>query len=1084
MKLDLTLALVLAATATALPLIDWYPQTDGKAAHADITINTKRDMQARAIDASRSAIIHKEGGAVDASSVESRCSLWTRVLEVKTRIVNSKIHQNMQLQPLQTLQAQPLIQFSGEHLNSFLEVCETHFGNVGFSEDAKRIDFITSKFSTGVKEKYQLWTNERIAEQRKEFNKKKGLAASDSGSTSTIARDELLHDFLGDGFVYYQHSYKTLILWLHRNYDAFDTVITSSHLRKLAEKYQKSGYTQISDYMAQFEALVGRMTAVNKPEANNLISIFLSGCKPIHARELIKNSMNNGVREYDWIKFRALIHVENEVDRELISIDNGNEQLEYVNPFLNAQPKPVVPVVAPNPQTLDPMAELTRQFEAMRLVVLAGGSLDSCTTVPQQVRDLYRSLLFSSQQTTPVQPVVNSSVPFAPLAPPAASIHVQTPAPAPTPGVIPVRRPQICLVCDLTKAKQRESGIVEHDNYNECPFLKEFVDKGYPIKKAPVQTPQGERIHLVQSNGERFPFMIGKGGIRKFLMDKNAEAMKKGQDGTKLMMINNNASDIEEIQQYPEDLHFEPVQYDGKPELYLDVGVGKSNFKQCAEVLKNISGLEITDEEADRAWTSLISITGSDEGVVFTCAQVIQEVTYARDSAADVFAKRGREDTEKVPDSPIEKARRVQPLRQRPLANTPFEMVNVSPIPSARSHPPPPSLPPSVQPPSMSKPVSSTVAKAPPGSTHPESTLKQSPVPLESLLPKKVQKYRYGKKGPLMEIVVEDVVKRTLNKPYMGYDSFYEFLAVTPEAVNHILECIKTHRIYPKEEASVPEPLPMVVDNIQADASLIQRKVLESSPTEPVPEAICSIFRSNAVELAKWEGGMQNLERISACLHKFTSIPHFGTELGYEPVSNIQNNFKAKMFSMGVGASPAPTFSPQTQYSTYGSPYFGNVLFQKTFNVHKVLMDKGSEINACSFDIARDVAAAGKGAYDLSVLLFMTHAGGGRNEMYGLFRDCEFLLEGKMESRQKCWICPRGEPTPFAVLFGMPFIASMRATSSWDSRGNMWTKLTAQDGSFSAQYQTVNYNNARNVVEPQKRQVEDVADLNVLPWVG
>ncbi|KAI9326794.1 hypothetical protein BDR26DRAFT_955324 [Obelidium mucronatum] len=286
-----------------------------------------------------------------------------------------------------------------------------------------------------------------------------------------------------------------------------------------------------------------------------------------------------------------------------------------------------------------------------------------------------------------------------------------------------------------------------------------------------------------------------------------------------------------------------------------------------------------------------------------------------------------------------------------------------------------------------------------------------------------------------------------------------------------------------RKKHQIPEPLPMIVDNIQADSNLIQRKVLESSPADPIPEAVCSIFRSNVVKLAKWEGGMQNLERISASLHKFTSIPHFGTELGYEPVSNIQNNFKAKMFSMGVGASLVPTFSPQTQYSTYGSPCFGNVLFQKTFNVHKVLMDKGSEINACSFDIARDVAAAGKGAYDLSVLLFMTHAGGGRNEMYGLFRDCEFLLEGKMESRQKCWICPRGKPTPFAVLFGMPFIASMRATSSWDSRGNMWTKLTAQDGSFSAQYQTVNYNNARNVVELQKRQVEDVADLNVLPWL-
>ncbi|KAI9325085.1 hypothetical protein BDR26DRAFT_942380 [Obelidium mucronatum] len=122
--------------------------------------------------------------------------------------------------------------------------------------------------------------------------------------------------------------------------------------------------------------------------------------------------------------------------------------------------------------------------------------------------------------------------------------------------------------------------------------------------------------------------------------------------------------------------------------------------------------------------------------------------------------------------------------------------------------------------------------------------------------------------------------------------------------------------------------------------------------------------------------------------------------------------------------------------------------------------------------------------WDRSCQFWMTNAGGGRNQLYGLIRDACVGLEGKLEAKQKVWICPRGEKTPFALLFGMPFIASTRATSTWDSRGNMWTKLTSQDGKLSVQYQTVSYSSTRNIVEPQKKPNAESDDLMILPWAG
>ncbi|KAI9342255.1 hypothetical protein BDR26DRAFT_933597 [Obelidium mucronatum] len=960
-------------------------------------------------------------------------------------------------------------QFNGEHLNSFLEACRLYFGNNGFAEDSKKIEFITSKFTHGVRQQYDLWISERVARQRQEHSKKTvtptGSSATGGKAATSSAVDEFLEDFLDDSFVYVQHSYDLLVRWLHHHFDDLDVIITTQHLKTLAENTKRTGYTQISEYAAAYEALVSRMTAANKPDPQNMISIFLSGCNAVHARELVRNSTVGGKRNTDWSNFRTLIHQENEVDRELIHIDAGKEGREYTNPFLNSnqplsQPKP--PTSTPSPtSTVDSVEELTRQLEALKLFVRAGGSVDGCSTVSQQAKDLFLSISQGPPAAVPQTSIAPtpSTAPFAP-----APVMAQTPVP----------RPRVCIVCDLSREKQRELKVEEHDTQYDCPYLKEFIAKGYPIKRGMVQTSQGERLHLVQLDGSKFPFMVGKCGIRKFLMDKNAEAMKAGKGMPTTMMLNGTEAGTSEI---PRDLPFSPVVYPEREELYLKVSEG--NFVLSVEVLKTIGGCVIPDEEAEAALDVLMELTGSDGGDVFTCAQVIEEVMFARSEAELLAAKRSRDaDEEPIAGIPIEKLRRIQPARSRAPVATPFDAAPVAPeVPKS---PKPQLLPKEVQPP-QPIPAPSTSASTPKRPSSPAP--KQLPVPLEKVLPKKpVPKYKYGMKGPLVGIDQDEVVLKAFNKPFLGFDNFYEFLVASPPAATHLHNCLRTHRVYPKIEEAVP--VPMAVDSAQADIQLIQSVLLRDGLDESTPLSVQNLLRSNAMKLAEWEGGMDHLEQISANLYKLTTIPQFGTTLGYQSLEEFQSkatsDFKARVFSME--SAPPPSFSATTQYSTYASPRFHNVKFQNVFVVESVLMDKGSELNACSFDLARDASA--EGAYDLSALLWMTNAGGGRNQLYGLIRDARVGLEGKLEAKQKVWICPRGEKTPFALLFGMPFIAATRATSTWDSRGNMWTKLTSQDGKLSVQYQTVSYSSARNIVEPQKKPNAEGDDLMILPWAG
>ncbi|KAI9330747.1 hypothetical protein BDR26DRAFT_899676 [Obelidium mucronatum] len=438
------------------------------------------------------------------------------------------------------------------------------------------------------------------------------------------------------------------------------------------------------------------------------------------------------------------------------------------------------------------------------------------------------------------------------------------------------------------------------------------------------------------------------------------------------------------VSEIPHDLPFLPVVYPEREELYLKVSEG--SFVLSAEVLKTIGGCEIPDEEAEAALDVLMELTGSDGGDVFTCAQVIEEVMFARSEAELLAAKRGRdEDDAPIPGIPIEKLRRIQAARSRAPVSTTFEAAPVppQPVPDVPKSPKPQFLPKEVQTP---QPAPASSASSPVSKRPSSPAPKQLPFPLEKVLPKKpVPKYKYGMKGPLVGIDQDEVVLKAFNKPFLGFDNFYEFLVASPPAATHLHNCLRTHRVYPKIEEVVP--VPMTVDNAQADVQLLQSVLLQNGLDESTPQSVQNLLRSNAMKLAEWEGGMDNLERISGSLYKLTTIPQFGTTLGYESLEEYQlkaaSDFKARVFSME--SAPPPSFSATTQYSTYAS--------------QSVLMDKGSELNACSFDLACDASA--EGAYDLSALLWMTNAGGGRNQLYGLIRDARVGLEGKLEAKQK-----------------------------------------------------------------------------------
>ncbi|KAI9327870.1 hypothetical protein BDR26DRAFT_952306 [Obelidium mucronatum] len=90
----------------------------------------------------------------------------------------------------------------------------------------------------------------------------------------------------------------------------------------------------------------------------------------------------------------------------------------------------------------------------------------------------------------------------------------------------------------------------------------------------------------------------------------------------------------------------------------------EKSFTSNAEVLKTIGGCEIPDKEAEAALDVLRELTGSDEGDVFNCAQVIEEVMFARSEAERLAAKRGQDD-DKEPKAgiPIEKLQRIQPAQ-------------------------------------------------------------------------------------------------------------------------------------------------------------------------------------------------------------------------------------------------------------------------------------------------------------------------------------------------------------------------------------------------------------------------------------
>ncbi|KAI9325081.1 hypothetical protein BDR26DRAFT_942376 [Obelidium mucronatum] len=238
-------------------------------------------------------------------------------------------------------------QLNGKHLNSFLEACRLYFGNNGFAEDSKKIEVITSKFTHGVRQQYDLWISERVARQRQEHSKKTATPTGSSvggkaATTQTSTVDEFLEDFLDDSFVYVQHSYDLLVRWLLHRFDDLNIIITTQHLKTLAENTKRTGYTQISEYAAAYEALVSRMAAANKPDPQNMISIFCP---------------------------------ENEVDRELIHIDAGKEGREYTNPFLNSNqplPQPKLPTSTPSP---------TSAVDEMLLAMQAAAALLENTTI-------------------------------------------------------------------------------------------------------------------------------------------------------------------------------------------------------------------------------------------------------------------------------------------------------------------------------------------------------------------------------------------------------------------------------------------------------------------------------------------------------------------------------------------------------------------------------------------------------------------------------------------------------------------------------------------------------------------------------
>ncbi|ORY37222.1 hypothetical protein BCR33DRAFT_721582, partial [Rhizoclosmatium globosum] len=736
--------------------------------------------------------------------------------------------------------------FNGKEVSWFIESCEAYCGSVGFSEDAKKVEFMVSRFDAGVRLLYQDTNQRSEIKQRESYNKDNNIKET----SQEITMDYFINRHKST-FTYKPMDFNMLKKWLIFSYSKYDTVIQTGHLRELASFHKTKGYDQIRDYLAKFETLIVRMKPENKPDDRLLIEIFLTGVKDDHASELLHNfKTTDGLLKYpDWDGFH-------------VQVENANSLFEQIEKFTNPSVKPLENpnrrpfLVGPQPVTQvtkdSAIEELTAEFDKLRLFVAKGYPVDSVAGVSQAVKELFKKGLNITPEPATVPP-------FQQLAASASTGSTITP-PLGVPRQVS-RENQTCLCCDKTVAQLQELKRPIHYGFGKCDIYDQMKKKGYPLKEITFINRAGLEKKLVvfddgTERGQQIPDMRGKGGWEAFMSAKlKEEQAKKGQSGSsKTLMMSDSTvtSQSSEGAFLFELMHvlFNPLEFEGNDAKFLEVKSG--SYRPVEEVMKLVSGSDISYAEADCAWSSLLQEVENSEDCFFTCQQIAEEVSYLRsrsnEDEADVFAKRALEETDSNPKQPPPK--RVQPTRDAKMPQAPFQNViptpvpviptpvpvtvplNVpNPLPPGFQNPAMPPNPPPVRPPTPKRPITPTAMKTPVPLADPKPS------------PKPAQKYHFAHKGILANIDSKLVCERVFQGTTVTM-TLAELFALSPAVQKFSLDNLKVHKI-PHEVLSDEPVMTSTIQTPTADCQLIQRKLMDTGTLDNVPTGVIQLLQFN-----------------------------------------------------------------------------------------------------------------------------------------------------------------------------------------------------------------------------------------------
>ncbi|KAJ3279511.1 hypothetical protein HDU79_000491, partial [Rhizoclosmatium sp. JEL0117] len=169
------------------------------------------------------------------------------------------------------------------------------------------------------------------------------------------------------------------------------------------------------------------------------------------------------------------------------------------------------------------------------------------------------------------------------------------------------RENQTCLCCDKTVAQLQELKRPIHYGFGKCDIYDQMKKKGYPLKE----------ITFINRAGLETKLEVFDDGTERGQQIPDMRVMSQPSEGAVLFKLMH--------------ILFNPLEFEGNNAKFLEVKSG--SYRPVKEVMKLVSGSNISYAEADCAWLSLLQEVENLEDCFFTCQQIAEEVSYLRPDA-------------------------------------------------------------------------------------------------------------------------------------------------------------------------------------------------------------------------------------------------------------------------------------------------------------------------------------------------------------------------------------------------------------------------------------------------------------------